>query len=413
MGKININLAQVAEAFKKLSFLRSLSILVFPLVITFAAVVIFTAALLMGRSFRQKVTKQSVPIGKEVESRINSAIPVGQAEAERHYQEQLVNDANLIERTAIESTQRELLGYGIFPAPKETSPVIFTQFGQSFCEGIDRMMREAAARDCPSDEEIKQIATRDFRTPGKDAEKITEELCQARARSIAVYANPTGIGGYDFWKNYEYNNFDKAVQDCWVWQLGYWIIEDVFDTVRKMNANSRNVFSSPVKRIAYIGFIAPEKMQGRTGRISEEEQWGAPKYVNKPEDMMRGSCTGHISNEDIDVVHFSVGVVVSPGAILPFMKELSSVKEHRFAGFTGEEPVKVYKHNQISILQSSVKPAATKEREHNNRYRYGTEPSMSLELVCEYIFNKKGYESIKPRIEKKKEQTEETEAKEQ
>ena len=78
--------------------------------------------------------------------------------------------------------------------------------------------------------------------------------------------------------------------------------------------------------------------------------------MTKPEEQLTESFTGRVSNDEIDVVHFSVVVVVSSKAIIPFMRELCSAKEHKFMGFTGQEPAKVFKHNQITVLESRVKP---------------------------------------------------------
>jgi hypothetical protein len=64
-------------------------------------------------------------------------------------------------------------------------------------------------------------------------------------------------------------------------------------------------------------------------------------------------------------------------------------------GFTGQEPARTFKHNQITILESRVKPVTVTTPEHQN-YRYGTDSVVEIELVCEYIFNKKGYDAIKP-----------------
>jgi hypothetical protein len=143
MGKID--LSKATEALKKLGFLRTYSMLLLPLVIILAAAGVFTAALLMGRSFRDKVAKQSIPLGREIKSRLGNVIPLGQVEVERHYQEKYLEDVNLIKRMAIQSTQRELLSYDIFPRPKETSTMLFSRFAERFCEQIEGMIRRMFA----------------------------------------------------------------------------------------------------------------------------------------------------------------------------------------------------------------------------------------------------------------------------
>jgi hypothetical protein len=165
-----------------------------------------------------------------------------------------------------------------------------------------------------------------------------------------------------------------------------------------MNAGSRSVYSSPVKRIIGIGFVTPDKLFVTGNNKTPQDK---PKYVTKPEDQLTESLTGRMSNDEIDVVHFSVVVVVNTNAIIPFMKELSSEKEHSFFGYTGDDAAKSLKHNQISILESRVRFVSPESPEHLH-YRYGQGTAAEVELVCEYIFNKKGYEPIYPEAMKKK-----------
>jgi hypothetical protein len=408
MGKINLNFSQIVGVFKKLSFLRTYSMLLLPLVIVIAAAGVFTTAILMGRSFRAKAAKQSVPIGREIDSQLNNAISTGQVEVERQYQQEFKQDANKIEQTAMESNQRELLEYGIFPEPNEPTSNLFTEFGRIFCTKIDERIKLLNGGDCPTDGEIKAsimkagagLRTAAITMPGapSNSERITEELCMQRARISTVYINPADIAGYSFWEDYKYNKPEEALKDCWSWQVGYWIIEDVFDTVGKMNEGSHSVLDSPVKRIVYIGFTSPDKMLkggGGIGTARLKVSQDKPKDVNKPEEMLAEPCTGRMSNAEIDVVQFSIDAVVATDQILPFMKELSSVKEHTFRGYDGDGPVKRYKHNQITILQSNIKPIDSEDALHS-KYRYGSQPTAEVELVCEYIFNKKGYEAVNP-----------------
>ena len=102
-------------------------------------------------------------------------------------------------------------------------------------------------------------------------------------------------------------------------------------------------------------------------------------------------------NDDIDVVHFSMAVVVEHQKVLTFMKELCSSKEHRFSGFSKEQQEKTLQHNQITILESSIEAVINSDPEHK-RYRYGDNPVVKLNLVCEYIFRRAGYDKIKPKL---------------
>jgi len=222
-------------------------------------------------------------------------------------------------------------------------------------------------------------------------ETIKETVCQNRAESSSIYANPSDLGGYEFWGKYKYTGMSESVGDCWYWQSGYWIIEDVIGTIDAMNAGSNSVFTSPVKRLLNMNF-AGGGAGVRGGRISSKN----PRYVISVTDGFTESCTGRFSNSDIDVVHFSVSAVVSTKAVLPFMQQLCSVKQHKFRGFDGKETEQTFKHNQITILESSV-GAIDRQSLNHNLYRYGQDAVVRLDLICEYIFDRKGYDEIKPK----------------
>lgn len=64
-------------------------------------------------------------------------------------------------------------------------------------------------------------------------------------------------------------------------------------------------------------------------------------------------------------------------------------------GFSGKDAPSVFKHNQITILDSKMSPIIRESKEHQF-YRYGKDAVVKLDLVCEYIFNKSGYDAIRP-----------------
>jgi hypothetical protein len=375
---------------KVIGALKPYSAMLWPVVIVIGGVLVLTAALLMGRSFRSRVQRESIPLGTQVKTLVDTAPQEAQIEIEKRYEDAYERDANAISQLMIETTERELLSYDIFPKPTDTSAMIFSNFSKSYRESIEQLVRKVNGRDCPSEEELKGINQQGapgsaYWMPatamsGGARGKILEEFYQARAKSASVYVNPAYIAGYIFWENYQYKNLETGVKDCWDWQLGYWIIEDVFDTVRKINEGSESVWTSPVKRIVGFGFVLPEKLTPTRGRTADQTE---PKYVIKPEDQLTEACTGRISNEDINVVQFSVTVVADTGA-----------------GVRGNEPERTYRHNQITILESRVKPISADDPAHQ-KYRYGPDSSAELELVCEYIFYKKGYEAINPDMQVK------------
>jgi hypothetical protein len=58
------------------------------------------------------------------------------------------------------------------------------------------------------------------------------------------------------------------------------------------------------------------------------------------------------------------------------------------------------------VLESLIRSVDRDEQTHN-LYRYGENAVVELQLVCEYIFNKQGYDSIKPELSNKTPEQEE------
>ena len=232
---------------------------------------------------------------------------------------------------------------------------------------------------------------------------IVDEICLEKAKSGSIYASPVDVSGYEFWREYQHPGMEEAIKDCWYWQLGYWIIEDAIDTIEAMNAGSKSVLTSPVKRLMRVGFSLSEmrgmgmraaRMGRRAAKKSSEDK---PTYVLSAQEGLTESCTGRFSNKDIDVIHFNLVVLVRADDVLPFMEELCSAKESKFRGWDGRlEQPETYKHNQITILESNMRPIDTQNDPSHYLYRYGEDAVVELDLICEYIFNKTGYDSIMP-----------------
>jgi hypothetical protein len=101
-------------------------------------------------------------------------------------------------------------------------------------------------------------------------------------------------------------------------------------------------------------------------------------------------------DDDIDVVHFCVSVIVDSKSFMSFIKELCSEKEHRYReGYSSSGPERTFKHNQITVLESKIEPVDRTAIQHEY-YRYGDSAVVQMSLICEYIFNRSGYDRIKP-----------------
>ncbi|GAF81274.1 unnamed protein product [marine sediment metagenome] len=237
---------------------------------------------------------------------------------------------------------------------------------------------------------------------------IVDEICRERAKSISVYANPADLSGYDFWADYKLAiEPNEAIEDCWYFQLAYWVITDTFDTISAVNSEYDSVLTAPVKRLMQMSFNmglkrpgAGRRFRGRgRGRRSPQQtnrdEVDKPTYVVSVNDGLTIPCTGRLSDDanNIDVIHFNIAVVINIKSVLPFMQQLCSAKKHKFKGFSGDELEQTFKHNQITVLETKFRSV---EDEPYSLYDYGEDPVVELDLICEYIFNKKGYEEIKP-----------------
>jgi len=401
-----MNISGFKEGVRKLRFFKNYSSLLVPVIIFLVGVLLFIPTQLMSGRLRERIARESVSTGRQVKSLSKNIVARDQWQIEQEYQQAYQRDANQAALMAKQSSQRELLSYKIFPEPKDTSTLIFKEFGHRYRGAIDGLITRINARDCPTESELQRnlqsssgFSLRGGRgLAGRLSEvdtTITDVICKETAQSASVYANPTDLAGYEFWDEYQYFGRAEAVDDCWYWQLAYWVIEDVIDTIGAVNSGSNSVFSSHVKRLLDISFSGDVMGGAKKGSASSR-----PAYVLSLDEGLTEPCTGRFTNDEIDVVHFNVVVVVSAKAVLPFMQQLCSAKEHRFRGFLGEEQERIYRHNQVTVLESTIGPVGRKDTDHL-LYRYGEDAVVQLGLVCEYIFNKNGYAEIKPESIKK------------
>jgi hypothetical protein len=424
-----MDMSKIKGALGKLTFLRNYSAYILPIVLATIAVCLIVVSGFVSRGQRSKIEKDSVKLGKSVKTYISQEISARQWQVEKGYQDALEADANGIAKLVRQTTQRELLSYKLFPEPKDTSVLIFEQFGQSYRQGIEGLIANYGARDCPTTAEIEKAVQRtrggsqpmagyggdegwrsySFRSTDKVEGMIIDELCREAAKKASFYADPFDIAGYEYWGKapsgegmsstevYTYQSIRQSVQACWYWQLGYWIIEDVFKTIGAMNSQCDNVMDCPVKRLMQISFISDTAGAGvHAGGMSLP-----PSYV-RADDGIELGYTGRVSNDQWDIVHFKVTVLIDPRAVLSFMDELYRAKEHTFRGFSGNQAPQKFEHNQITVLETSIKTVdvdADKVSGGGHQlYRYGDDAVVEMELICEYIFERAGYDEIKPQF---------------
>jgi len=390
-----------------MGFIKKYLSLIIPTAVTLVAVVFLTVSLLMAQSLQEQL-EESISTARRVSTYKGQKISSSQWKLERKYQEAHGRDANEISTAAKESSQRELLSYKIFPEPKETSAQIFKEFGQRYRQILEELLGSIGALDSPTDVELKSLLQRPAKGIERQGERpgfvirdrgwtdrddegdlaIIEIIRKQRAETIPVYGNPTYLSGYKLWDEFIYAGRQDAVEKCWYSQLGLWIQKDIIDTIKQMNVGSSSVFTSPVKRILGVSFIGP--VTDQPPAIDN-----MPRYVSSPTEGLTTPWTDRIGNEDIDVVHFSVSVVINSKDVLGFMQQLCCEKEHFFSGYFDKEQSHRMKHNQITVLKSEVRPI-DRVKESDKGYYYGDDAVVQLDLVCEYVFNRAGYDAIKP-----------------
>jgi hypothetical protein len=427
------------DILKKLSFLKNNLALLVPIIIAIVALLLLIPTRILAGRLRATVEEQSLRTGKRVDSLIRDVNSAAEAEVMRAYIDAYAQDVNAINAMVAHTVERELLRYDIFgPDTNETSRVLFERFGQAYRAGIDTLLESVNAGVCPARTEIQAALKTAPRNPLRGAmggaygegayggtpygggmdpyggggmmgrgqslgiitetdKKIFEQICLDRAKAFEVYASPADIAGYAYWNDWTFENNDKAYKDCWYWQVGYWVIEDVITSIRQMNQGAESILEAPVKRLMSAEFMLKKNraMRGRRGgsmmrRAKDTEN---PTYATGIKDALTTPCTGRFTTipidepTGIDVVQFDVRVIIDATQVKPFMEQVCTAKPHQFRGFYGDQPEQTYEHNQISILETSISPVETESYAHFF-YRYGEMPVVELDLICEYVFDR-------------------------
>jgi hypothetical protein len=425
--EINVkDLLKIVGLLKKLSFFKDNLALLVPIVIMFVAGLVFIPTTLLSGSIRKMIAEQSVKPSAEIDGLLKKVDQAAEAEAMESYINAYAQDANALDNLMLQTTQRELLSYKLFPDMNETSPLLFDPFRQKFVAGVEAMLKRLNAGGSPSDAEINATleasspragrgrspaanssggglygTRRSFRMMTENDRKIVAKVCEDKARAAKVYVNAVDVGGYAYWSDWKFEEWDKAIRDCWYWQMAYWILEDVTASVEQMNKDADNILHSPVKRVMGVLFTQARSgrsaIGGRARRTMVAKDKQTPTYVASVKSAMSGApCTGRSCNETLDVMQFEVHVIINAGDVMRLMQELCGERTHKFRGWRGDQPEQTFKHNQISILESQVTPVDREDLNHSG-YEYGPDEVVDVDLICEYVFNKAAYGQIQPK----------------
>ena len=385
-----------------MNFIKKYSALIIPAAILVVAVLFILLAFLINSGVKKEMD-ESVSLAKNVSNQLKKTPSKDQAELMKKYQLKHKADADRISNMLLESTLRELVSYKVFPEPRDTSRQIFKDFGSDYRNAIQELVKKINASDAPSKQEIdmaQSVVSRDRRSSARgEIDPIVDAICKKRAQQASVYANPDLFAWYQLWDDYNFIGQADAIRDCWYSQVAYWIYSDVVDTIKILNEGSSKVSDSAVKRLFGVSFqkeadgAASSRGSGREGNGGLD----MPVYITEELTPILGAdaWTNRICNEKIDVVHFSVSVVLSAEKVADFMKELCSEKEHVFLGWDGMQEARELKHNQITILSSKVVPVIPDDND-NLYYRYGSGAVVQWTGTCEYVFVNDAYDAIKP-----------------
>lgn len=441
-----MNVPNIRDILEKLSVLKNNVSILLSIIIVLVAVLLFVPTKLMSDKLRKEVETGSLSMGRKISNAINRPVATDLPAKMAGHLDTYANDANQVTLLALQSTERELLCYNnIFPKPpNDASMLLFQEFAQNYQSGIDKMLEQLKAMDCPTPDELqrgletlstgprrqgvgmgvgmtarrtpRRVSMRDLglsvRNMDDASYTIVDGICEDRAKAAGVYADALTIAGYSYWRDYQYDvKIEDAVKHCWYYQLAYWVIEDVMQTIAAANAGHDSLLDAPVKRLTQLTFTMGLKKASKVGkkggpiirgvsaRRKKEVESDRPSYVMAVEEGLTESCTGRLTDENIDVIHFNFTVIVEAKSVLPFMQEVCSAKTHKFRGWKGDEPEQVFKHNQITILESSMS-SIDRDRKDHARYRYGMEKVVELDMICEYIFDKQAYDPVIPAIVK-------------
>lgn len=423
----------------KLAFLKNHLNMLVPLLIAIVGGVLFIPAHIINAGLRKDIQAESVERAQKLKRLAESVVPETAYEIEKKYQEAYAKDANAVKQWMEGTSQRQLLRYNLFP-PQTTSSFVFEEFASEYLNRLGQQLDELAAIGCPTQDQLAEHIEGFSGGRGRGArgvdpyggrggrssdtaatqQKVVDAICRGRAESGQVYLQMSALAGTSFWGRYDYSNyasFDDALEACWYWQLGYWIIDDVLDVVRVCNQGSPNVLRSPVKRLMTVQFNRPTiaGMQSSIGRgrgrgssssgeggdllvgldDSTESSNVSPKYVRSSAQYLTTVWPGRTCDEQWDVAHFAVQAVVAAQDVMTFQREMCSMREHVFLGTDGQGPEQRLQHNQIGILEIHINAVDRQSAKHLY-YRYGNDAVVEVTLICEYLFNKAGYDPWVP-----------------
>ena len=155
-----MDVSNFKEVLQKLSVLKNYSWLVLPAAIILVSVLLFIPTELISSNLKKQIEKKSVSAGKQVQNLSKNTVVRDQWQVEQEYQDAYKADADKTAFLILQSCQRPLLNYEMFPEPTDKSTLIFETFGEQFRKGIEEMLDRVKATGCPTNAELQSSLQR-------------------------------------------------------------------------------------------------------------------------------------------------------------------------------------------------------------------------------------------------------------
>jgi hypothetical protein len=244
----------------------------------------------------------------------------------------------------------------------------------------------------------------------EEAARLPEKIRTERAAQFQMYVGQggggTGVGGVVGTQGGiviseaiagEGATATPTPAQIWYAQNALWVIQDVCQSIARVNATSKNTLESPVKHLISLT-VPPDDTQYvlpapamAAAPLGEGES--APVVdPNAPiERKFDRSPTGRVCNPLYDVVKFQLVVNVDARTIPQLMQELS--REKFFSGAVGNKqgsPATYITVNKVDL--SGVNKAEALQA----GFVYGEAPVVQLTLECEALFMRRWTAPLMP-----------------
>lgn len=204
--------------------------------------------------------------------------------------------------------------------------------------------------------------------------KLPDQMKEEMATKWKMYVDPLTVMKVP---DYIPAESSPTPNQMWWAQVAYWVTTDVAAAIKDLNAESKNVMTSPVKNVLMLNipdtFFPPLAQPNAPvrGAVDPSEAptsptGGLPDPTVAIPDGAAQSPTKRISNNLFDVVQFRLVVDIEADKVPLFLKTLGT---NRF----------------LSVIRLEMNPVDTQLKQITG-YVYGTRPVVTLDLDCEALF---------------------------